>query len=380
MTKLAFVADVHLDNHQKWGGPVKAGLNSRAHDTLAALCLAMETAEAAGAEQFIVAGDLFHRSNPSPQMMTEVLSTMTDYRMPVTILVGNHDKAGADEADHALGPLAFHTDGFVVDAPYIEQMDGGKSSVIVVPFTPGDPAVWLPEAIKKLRGTAAPSYAQVTTTLVAHFGISDKGTPYYLDQSTGAINVSKLEKICKRFGITDVFAGDWHRHQRWAGDGVRICQIGALAPARFPPNYEHGDRGPLVVFDTMTGKSEIFDIAGPRFYKFRWGHNLPEDWKPPKEAMPAYLKVVHRPQQTEEVNEWIEALKVECALQSRSGLAGVELEADRGEERAKARTASFEARKASSLDEALARYVQRMPVEQGVERETVLSHVRRLMA
>jgi hypothetical protein len=122
---------------------------------------------------------------------------------------------------------------------------------------------------------------------------------------------------------------------------------------------------------------EVQDVAGPRFWKARWS-NLDKKLLV-AQGEPAYVKLTCRSDQADEAREWLAALKVNEGLTGASRIGGTELEIDRGIERAKARTASFEARQANSLDEALARYVQAMPLSDGVERDAVLAHVRRLM-
>ena len=65
---VAFVADVHLWNHRRCGGPVKAGINRRGAQTLNALHYAADLAAGMGAAALFVAGDLFDAVNPPPQL------------------------------------------------------------------------------------------------------------------------------------------------------------------------------------------------------------------------------------------------------------------------------------------------------------------------
>jgi len=249
---------------------------------------------------------------------------------------------------------------------------------LFMPFRHGPIMEWLPKTLaEQCSANRTVLNHWRPRVLVMHAGIADQGTPLYLANSSGAIYVEQLAKIAKQHDITHVFSGDWHRHQVWYIDGVTIVQVGALCPNRFPPDYEDAHIGPLVEL-YVDGSIQVFDVPGPRFYKRRWSQIANDlEWMPDGEA--AFLRITAREDQEKDAREWIEAMRVKAGLTGSMQLGGVELEIDRAVSNAKARTASFEARQASSLDEALSVYVGSMPVPAGVEREQVIHHVKRLL-
>lgn len=366
---VTFVADVHVDNFARWGGPMRGGLNTRALAVLAALEEAVEISLQDDEGELVVLGDLFNRSQPEPPLVYGVQQVLDQHPNPY-VLIGNHDAESTDFAHNACAPL-YHCAN-VVEEPTAQSAT--PYVLWLVPFRPGPILTWLPDVLADLEEYPQPVGAR--RVLCMHAGISDKGTPYYLDETAGSINITDLRDLMEEYDVAYTFAGDWHRHQRWDLPGGRVAmQVGALAPNRFPPNYEHGDRGPCVTLED-DGTIIVHDVPGPRFHKKRWS-GLDQTWRPT--GAPAFVKLTCRSDQADDAREWLKALQVNEALAHGTKLGGVELEIDRGIERAKARTASFEARQANSLDEALARYVKAMPLDKGVDRDAVLAHVRRLI-
>lgn len=396
-----FIADVHVDNFAEFGGPMRGGLNDRARFTLRALTRATHAmyetvkkkkrGEVAQVTLF-VAGDLFHTCSPSPPLVAAVMRSLPKTTI---ILPGNHDLASDEVCDHACAPLDQANGFWVVERePYMTALpavNGKPTHVISIPFEAGKPAEWLEAALQREMDMVRLSHPEdYTLVAVAHVGISDSKTPYYLDDKSGSINYKDAAKICKKYGISYLFSGDWHRHQIWEHDGVTVCQIGSLAPNRFPPNYEHGHEGPLVLL-MDDGSVQVKDIPGPRFYKKRWSELVKTpDWRP--DGCPAFLKVVAREDQVDEAKAWIkqvtddnvanqvaDALK-EVARPDAPWVHTIRLEVDRGMSSAKAKTAAFAARSSSSVEQAISNYIAAMPLPAGVERDKVLGHVRRCMA
>lgn len=147
-------------------------------------------------------------------------------------------------------------------------------------------------------------------------------------------------------------------------------QVGTLCPARFSPGYEHGDRGPLAMLRD-DGALDVFDVPGPRFYKRQWSGGV-NDWPPIGEApgCARYLKLNCSQQASADARAWAE--------EHGESFESATLEIDHGLDRAKARTASFEARQGSSLDHALELYVERMPLPSpACDRKRVLQYARK---
>lgn len=365
-TRIAYIADVHVGNPKKWPGATTAGVSDRARHTLAALETAVSLAKSQGCEALGIAGDLFDYSAIEPQLVAEVQRVLAD--IPVFAIPGNHDMASLAPGDHAIAPLQDHLT--IVEAPSILHVGG--VDVWCVPFEPGPPSEWLPLRLQQLedsgerRGTAG-------THLMVHMGVSDDATPYFLDQSTGHIRAGDLRELMDKYGIDWAFAGDWHRHQAWQDASRNIVQVGCLAPNRFPPGaHEHGHIGPLVIAEDIDGY-EMVDVPGPRFAKFRFTKASRAAYKLPLKARPLYIKMTCNEEQEAEAKELLKEWE-----DAGTALA-TELVVDRAEKRAAARTAAHEARKASSVDEAIQVYVNTMPLPDEVDRQEVLQLTRRYL-
>ena len=360
--KIVFLADLHIDNYQQFGGPQEGGVNQRAEYILATIRRAMELGD-----KVVILGDIFNKSKPPPVLIYRMQAALA-CAYDVCVIPGNHDMDSDAIGNNAVAPLS-------MSYSTVHQRPACWFNVIVVPFQVGSPESWLPNAIEE----ALSGLSTAPRVLATHFGISDDSTPYHLDNSSGHINVNKLVQICKRYGISFVFSGDWHRHQRWDIDGVTVVQVGALCPNRFPPQYEQASIGPAVVLDN--GEVSMVNVPGPRFYKLNFTKVRREGWTIPSDALPAYIRLKHRLEDTQEAKEWASALQVEHKLSERAGIfGGLDFEVDRGIEVIKAHAASFEARQASSLEEAVQRYVAKMPVPTNVSREMVLDNVQRLLS
>ena len=354
-----FVADVHLGNFPKFGGPSKGSMNQRAEAVMGTLW------KLPYCGRIVILGDLFHYSRPEVALIAAVqdwLDVASANGTEVYILGGNHDQVSSEPNDTAIAALRKHAT--VVTAPYVDYLH----HFILLPFASGNALKTIEAQLDKLDLKFIND-----GTLCLHVGISDERTPYYLDESSASVSAKDLARICKKHGIKRVFSGDWHRHQSWTIDGIEIMQVGSLCPNRFPPNYEHGHIGPAALFE-HTNKTTVCNVPGPRFYKMRWGmSDFDMDWVPPEDAKPAYVRVTYRTDQEDEAKEWANHINTKLALLDRPPLGGLELVVDTTVEQAKQRTASHEARKASSMDEALARYVKTMPVGKGVDRTAVLT-------
>lgn len=376
--KICWISDIHLGNHKKFGGPVVGGLNLRAFDCLEAMSKTVGTTSVGSyahrQQQMVVLGDMFDYSRPEARLIHETNIWLGMFAHKPWVLSGNHDQVSAMYGDTAVAALS-PTDCVSVQATKVARF--GEVEMVFIPFREGNALEFIETELKALGAYPVADGKRVVLNL--HVGISDNNAPYYLDKSKACIRAEDMFNLCKKYGITHVMSGDWHRHQIWKKDGITICQVGSLCPSRFPPNHEHGHVGPMVTMDTTTGKIEVKNIPGPRFYKFRW-ESVDQAWMPPVDATPAYVKVTCQPRDREAAEGWLKQIDVNCALQDKPGLRGTELDVDNAKALAKARTASFEARKASSLEEAVGRYVGSMPLAEGVEREQVLSKIRKLLS
>lgn len=363
---VSFIADVHVGNFRKFGGVLRGSVNDRASAVLATLETAVIESYSRDDEALVICGDLFDYARPEPALISAVADTLRQHRS-VHILVGNHDMTSTMPGDNAVSVLNHLDNVTTYERPGI--VDFASCRLILMPFKSGAPADWLSESLRLLfRGVDAPD---VYTIMATHFGISDDGTPYYLDETAGSIRADKLAKICNDFGVHCVMAGDWHRHAEWHIDGVHMVQVGSLAPSRFPPNYEHGDRGPMVCLED-NGTTSVLNIPGPRFLRESWddGALAVERALVTKTMTPStFVKIDVKPAALDDAKAWA----------NEQGFAGVEFNVNRTEQIARARTAAFEAKQASTMNDAVRLFVEAMPLDDGVDRDTVLQHCRRLI-
>lgn len=358
MSRLAFIADIHVGNPSAFGGPVICGINARGRQVLDALERAVQAVE--GYDGLVICGDLFDTSAPSPQMVAEVQRILAQ-APPTYILLGNHDMVSNASGDHALGPL-LPLDNVLV-AQLVEVDEVGDSLLLSIPFQPGDAREWFPQAVAyaaKLADAYGPERPRV---LAFHLGIIDSTTPAFLAHAHDAIELATVQALMKEHGIDVAFCGNWHNARSWG----RIVQCGALVPTGW--DNAGWDYGFVRTYNTETGLVSSIAIPGPRFIT---ASDADEVQKAGLEATrrkcQLYLQLkgeVATPEQLEEVRSW--------GAQARAV-------ADTGDAREATRKAAVAARKATTLQEALAKYVQQMPLAEGVSREAVAALATKYLA
>lgn len=354
--KLAFVADVHLGNHRRFGGPVVAGLNTRARMAVDVLRYSRERAEELGADTYIVLGDLFDNSKPEPQLIAEAqrVFDQTGPGLPI-LLMGNHDQNSTVLGDHALGPLK--PVSYIVEHP--DVLSRGDVDIWCVPFQPGRAFDWLPEVMRALHDLHGKGVNRRVLTL--HLGLQDERTPPWLRNAHDSVPASLVGELCRQYGIDAAFAGNWHNPAEWDFDGIKVIQPGTLCPTGWDNPGE--DYGRLCLYDTVTRRVDWCIINGPRFLKLKHGTKLPLS----KYGFPPFVQLVASADDSKDATE---ALR---AASERGELSGGEVVLDDAEATAAAKTAATVARSASTLAEALAGYVAEMPVADGVDRQAVLA-------
>jgi hypothetical protein len=161
VTRIAFLADAHIANHRRCGGPLDAGLNRRAQSSLRALHRAIEVANCQ-ADRVVILGDLFDSPRPSPQLIAAVQVALSESRLRPLLVVGNHEQVSSASGDHALGPLRPVAD--VVDVP--TWMTTGGVMLAIVPFRAGNAADVLRSAMAEMS-----PLLHTPGLLCCHFGL-----------------------------------------------------------------------------------------------------------------------------------------------------------------------------------------------------------------
>jgi len=375
MTTVAVVADVHVANHKRLGGPAEIGLNERCRLAIDSLRLACWEARERGCARLYVAGDLFDTVAPSPRVLAavqDVLAESSHRGCPVTVMPGNHDAISAEPGDHALGPLRYVST--VVDRPSVDRL--GDMDVILIPHRSGRAATWLRSAIAEAEDEdsegdrADPSQASLRSlrVLVLHLGISTSSSPSYLRDDPSSIDASGLGAIADESDVDIVVAGHWHDMATFSLGDARAIQIGALAPAGWG-DLGVADRGRMLVVDSG-GRVESVEIPGPRFVKVRSADDV-EAFAERAQGSKLFVEWLAAADEMADARDDLKIL-IDRGVVHR-GAVTIDVE-DASEA---AREAAAAARSSDSLAAALAAYVGKMKLPKGVDRGRVLELARR---
>lgn len=369
MAKIAAVADVHIANHRRWAGAADAGINQRCADVLAALDRAIAVADAEKADIFIVLGDLFDTTTPTPQVLARVQRCFRVTQRPFLILLGNHDMVSDARGDHACGPLDSAPHVMVVGVPTSLMLDEAHQ-LLMVPFRPGPAHEWIAAAIVEAGRETVQAMKKVRhRTLCLHLGIENEDTPPFLRGAPDSIKATELLTLMERYGIDDVLAGNWHNRLVVETKDRRIVQVGTLAPTGWDNPSACGVKGVVEGRDGYGGLA-ILDTAvpilastipGPRFLTSHYPDPTDKILRriTPEMAEQGWRFYIRREvEQPEEVAVDQAALR---AAQDAGLIAGFEVTLDRSEIEMNLRRAASEAKRAGSVDEAVARYCGRVP-------------------
>lgn len=357
--RIAFCADVHIANHQAYGGALVAGINRRCQLALDTLERAVDVANRQRCTHFVVLGDLYDSTRPLPQVETAVRVILRKFAGDVLLLLGNHDRNSAIPGDHALGPLA-GGNVLVIDQPTVI---GGCLGLL--PFRAESVTEWF-------EAEAAKLVAQGARVFGVHFGLHDDSmraaNTWMRDAPSDAVDASWLMLALQQLKALALFAGNWHQ-ARVFGLGA-LDQVGALVPTGWD-NPGLDELGGLCAYDVATGKLTMTFLPGPRFVKARSVTELRDLVEQGhRRGHQVYAEAVLARGDVPEAMTFVKEAKAAGKL-----VDGVVL-VDAADTKAEARTAAHGARKADTLDEALATYVGVMPVDEGVSRDAVLERAK----
>lgn len=369
MPRLAFVADIHVGNHRLLGGTTELGMNERCRETIAVLRRAVTRAEAVDCAAFVILGDLFDTTKPSPQMIKAVRDALYTRTMRVYIIAGNHDRESGERGDHALGPLDDTDRITVIEEPRL------VTNLWMVPYRAGPASVWLPADLGGLiddQGAPMKEDA-IHNVLCTHVGLKRGNEPEFLAQAHDSISAKTLGQACAEFRIGHVIAGNWHWRSIWQDQsGVTMMQCGTLVPTGWdnPGLLGHGT---VAVFDTQSASWDYEEIPGPRFVSavgLEAGLFLQKELVAAKEK--GFIPYLRWTVPQEEIS------LAQIAIEN-WGIKGY-IVPDSGEAKAAARTAAFSAKSATTLDQALKGYIDAMDLNQGVEPDQVFNTCKEFLA
>jgi hypothetical protein len=366
MTRIAFVADTHLANFNRFGGKERDGLNDRCRMTIEVFENAVHAAGKKKCAAFVVAGDLFDSDKPPPPLIAEVQRVCSiarkTYRMEPILLVGNHDQHTSGLGDNALAPLQDHA--VVIGSPQIYSIKG--VTLLCLPFQPEPVEAWLASTVERLTIGAGGWLVQL---VAAHFGLSDHTTAPFLIGSRDSVDVKIALDVVKKNKLRGIVVGNWHDHKTWHEKDAFAIQCGTLCPTGWKdPGLE--DYGLVTFYESETNAVTYEEIPGPRFVKL---YNTDAV----KKAQARATEMGHR------LFVSLSVADDEIAA-TRDFMAGAKVEAcevlsDGIDAKAAASEAARETRKAETADQAAAAFVGSMHLEPTVSRANVLARTLRYM-
>ena len=268
---LAVVSDLHFGNHKLLGGEEVAGVNRRCAAIAMATREAVRIAQTAddGLDGFIVAGDVFDSSSPSPEVIGTVSDSFNQLTHPALLLVGNHDRSSDQYGHHALA--AFNNNRYVTAISGITvTRPAGAVHMVLVPFVEGPESVI--EEFLESQGSESPK------VLIFHAGIVVGGGPAWTKEARNTIRVEKLRQWADDFHVIAALGGDWHTHNmvndRCTGTAPIVCQIGSLVQADFGDDPFKVGKLVIVELTFVDGEyysasAKTINVPGPRFLTVR---------------------------------------------------------------------------------------------------------------
>lgn len=245
--RFGLTADVHSHPWTQFATRNAEGRNTRLLDCLSVFGQARQLAEQKLIDKFFVLGDLFHaRTKIDIDVMVATWQAVLSLAevCEVIMLVGNHDCIGRNASVHSLEP--FKQIVTVVDTPRSFDFDGYL--VHAHPWCDDT------ENLKKWLAELPPSHL-----VLLHQGIREAQVGPYGMTGHGSLSIADLPLDRVQY----VFAGDFHKRQRFGPDG-RVHYIGSPCQLTFG---EAGEEKAISILDTETRVIETVPTNSPRFFK-----------------------------------------------------------------------------------------------------------------
>lgn len=339
MTKFGIIADAHVANHKRWGGPIEGGLNRRGRDCVRTVGRAAKEALKQKAEALFVLGDLFDGTRPSPPLVYATSVALGECGREVFIILGNHDKQSEQEIDHACASMALQSNIKVISRPEVITRAAWDCDVGCVPYVAGDAKDWLTAGMARLSW----GFTKKRRAVFTHLGIYDDHTPAYMKSAKDAISIGHARWLMDAHNVDALIAGNWHSAQKWSKDNRLVGIPGTVCPASFSDPQRHGV---LALYESLSNAMDRVEICTPLFIKLdgvselgtmlhsspvsgAWGNVLARHYSEINEPVPTvYVRCRLAPK------DMVKAIELQTVLQAKYPGMLVHLEAD--EEPAKA--------------------------------------------
>jgi DNA repair exonuclease SbcCD nuclease subunit len=242
MTKLLFFSDMHLDNWSAFSTIDGFGYNTRLLEQLRILETILRYAQEHSCK-VIFAGDLFNRRLLVPSDVLYLTSMIiSSYKIPIYLLVGNHDMFGGIPAQTVLEVFKHMNHVSVVNSTcqIYAQPD---VHITLVPY--GEP---IPTASTELPESAF-------QILVTHYGIHEAK----LGPSNYRMESDLTVKQIKEFGYTLSLFGHIHKPQALADN---VIVLGSAMAHSF---HEIDEEKYFYIFDCKEKKLVKYPTNAPKF-------------------------------------------------------------------------------------------------------------------
>lgn len=360
---VAFIGDVHLHNHRKFGGETHSGLNHRFRLTLLALHEAIEVASAK-ADVVCVLGDVFDTVRPTPQMIAatrDMLSGNTE----IIIVAGNHDKASEEFGDNAVRVLESDNVRVVDNHPTLLLM--AHFNLLLAPYRAGTATSWLLQDIKDAEETLS-SRQGAPLVVGTHAGLIDDSTPPWLLHAEDAVSIDALPPD------TYVVAGNWHQF-RQMGNKV---QIGAIVPTGFDNPSTIGQQADPYGAVMLLGKSMAFThVTGPRFWAFDFRAHTEAELLAWFFEQIGYHNLVRI---KADLDDMAQAKALGARLMEQGLISGVEIVPDAQDRQRKRDDVARATKGSESIERAIYKFVENMHHSEDVAPSAIVEKVRQYIS
>jgi len=351
---IGFIADVHINNFNRFGGKLDCGMNERCLQTLDTLEKAYKKASEIGVTTMVICGDLFDTTKPLPQVVAKVQQIIK--RIPTIVDVGNHDRASATPSHHAASPLA-PVAKVIEKAEIIETPE---FVLYVIPFMAGKAEVWLPAMIEELGYIES----RKPKILVFHLGVTDNNTSKFLINAPDSVSVGTLERCMGAFDISYAFAGNYHNLRTWQFGHRRIVQCGTLSPVGFS-DLGNKDVGFLHTLGTHGYKA--VQIEGPRFFKFSGiplSKNISFDKRDKN-----YVEITTKKKDFKKALAWLDTAKIEGLITNGS------IKLDKIEAKTKIASSASTIKADDRLENSVRTFIDAMQLEGSLDKDEITKRV-----
>ena len=356
------IADVHLANRRDGGGELVGGLNTRAREILEAMRRASSMCD--HEDHLVVLGDLFDHADPSPALLSAAQRALAPNAGAALahVIVGNHDMRSSEIGNNACAPL-WPVANVVEGHPQV-IVDHTVSNVaaLLVPF--GTPvADTICDALMYAEEQADWVDAE-ERIILGHWGISTEDDPPFMRNARDAINVDELYNFCVKANVDGVAAGNWHKRRSFeVADAdnrkpVHILQTGALVPTGYNnPGIE--GYGTVCWWAAGVKQWKWIELPGRRYLR----HVPRRSELQYDRGNKIFVKVDVDP----DAGDIDEVRRILSEMPVASTVVPVNRQASKQASEAASAVQSQE-----TLAEALAAFIDKMPIPTGVDRKEVL--------